>query len=656
MKREQLLINLISLFVLFVPLSAFSQISSSELGKYSYEELQLKRYANDTIAEAIVLSDIGKSYFINEEGTFYLYFERTTKYKILSEAGLKYAEISIPFYTGDTESESIESIKGSTANWENGECKVIPLVTKNNFIEKHSEYWSSKKIAMPNVKVGSVFEINYLIKSPFIFNLRSWEFQSTIPVVFSEYTTKMVPFYSYTYMLQGASKFDDYKSYEDRGVPYRFGGLEYQNMIYIFTMRNLPAFRDEEFITSSDDYIIKLKYQLATVYQLNGSKRDIMTTWPKLCDGLLDNESFGKYIKQCSKKAEEIILSLNVDTFSLESKAKLVDQYVKSNFNWNGYNSKFSNKTAKEFLLKKTGNSAEINLFLVSMLRAVGIDAQPVVLSTRDHGKIYSDYPFEDSFNYVIARGVIDNEVVFFDATEPLCSYNELPSRCINDKGLVIQEDKVEWAEIKSITGASSFYTFELFPDPINSIVNQKCKVVYNGFDAMNYRRKYVNSNEELRKSFLGDNVSNTDSLLAFNLNKIENPFELSFANNENLDFVDDKIIIRPFSDLTIDDNPMKQPVRKYPIDFIYKRTYKYRSTVTIPEGYKLIKLGEPLTINNDKITVNYNSFEKNKTIVVEAIYRFKKDVYPASDYINLKIYYDMIIDKFNQSVILGKE
>ena len=117
---------------------AFSQTAGSEFGKYSLDELQKKRFDKDTISEAAVLSDVGESFFVNDDGNIILYFKRTTRYKVFSEAGLKYAEVSIPFYIGDSESEQIVALKGNTVNIENGGIKVTPLDSKNCFVEKNN--------------------------------------------------------------------------------------------------------------------------------------------------------------------------------------------------------------------------------------------------------------------------------------------------------------------------------------------------------------------------------------------------------------------------------------------------------------------------------------------------------------------------------------
>ena len=64
------------------------------------------------------------------------------------------------------------------------ETKLDP---KNVFLENQSKYYDAKKFAIPNVKEGSVIEVFYTLESPFIFQFRSWEFQSDIPKLQSEY-------------------------------------------------------------------------------------------------------------------------------------------------------------------------------------------------------------------------------------------------------------------------------------------------------------------------------------------------------------------------------------------------------------------------------------------------------------------------------------
>lgn len=651
MKRQLLFMCFISLIQLTV-----AQNYVHEFGKFSNEEFELKKYDKDPTAEAVVIYDIGKSYFGLTDDGFVVYFERTMKIKILSKAGLKWSEISIPYYEEDNKFEEITELKGNTYNFENGQIRTSALNPKNTFKEKVNEHWYEKKFAMPDVKEGSVIEVSYKIKSPYIFNFRGWEFQNKIPVMYSEYTTKMIPFYEYQFILQGATRFSDTKKYVDPGISNRLGSIEYKDMVYVYIMKDLPAFKDEAYITSANDYIIKLDFQLCAIHRPTGANESVISTWPKLSEGLLDNEAFGKYLKSCKKKCSDIVDTMRLASKSLTQKAQIIERYVKKNFSWNGDDNLYSNKSVKSFLAGKTGNSAEINLFLAGMLNAAGIEANPVILSTRAHGKIKLDYPFLHFFNSVIVLAKIDSSTVLLDATEPLSVFTEIPSRCLNDKGLVVQKDNVAWVSLKSNSVSNIVYDLNLKIDMEKDSIIQQSKLITEGYEAIDYRNKYNTEYKKLKENLIGRNVLSSDTIKAIELNQYQKPFELSFVKKTPLEKVEDKIIISPFCNFPITENPLKQATRSYPVDLIYKRVYQYQSTITIPKGYKLLSKPENIRVSNDLIRLVISSDTQNGDVVkVVGIYEFKKDEYGPTEYVDLKNYFNKIVDKFNEKVVLVK-
>jgi len=636
---------------------AVAQNYVHEFGKYSNEEFQLQQYAKDPTAEAVVIYDIGSSHFIRNDDGFQVLFERKMKIKIFNKAGLKWAQISIPYYEESNKYEEILELKGNTYNYENGQVRISALDPNNVFNEKYNEHWYDRKFAMPDVKEGSVIEISYKIQSPYLFNFRNWDFQNKIPVIYSEYTVFMIPFYEYTNILQGANNFDGFKSYETSSYSSPFGSINYQDKAYCYVMKELPAFKDESFITSANDYIIKLDFQLSQLHRPDGSIQAIMTTWPKLSEEMIDNESFGKYINNSKKRAKEIVDGMQITTKPAIEKAKNIESFIKSKFNWNGYSDKFASKSVKEFLTAKTGNCADINLFLTGMLNAAGIEAYPVILSTRSHGKIKLDYPFSHFFNYVIVMAKIDSLLILLDATEPLSNFSEIPSRCINDAGLIIQKNKTEWMKLQSTSNSDISYNFDLRLNANKDSINQHCKLMTTGYEAIDYRRKFSTAYKDLKIKLMGTNSLSGDSLKPIDLDQIEKPFEIDFNSKVQSESIEDKIIISPFCGFTITENPLKQPVRTYPIDFVYRKSYKFQSAIAIPTGYKLMTLPEDLKINNSLVRVVYaTDIQKKDTIIVIGSYLFKKDVYPISDYSNLKSYFNGIVDKFNEKLVFVKE
>ena len=100
------------------------------------EALLQKQYPNDPVAEAAILSDMGRSFFESGDEGFTLYFERKTRVKIYKKAGLKWGEVEIPFYFSNDGIERIYDIVGTTYNFENSQIKSTPLAINKKLEEK----------------------------------------------------------------------------------------------------------------------------------------------------------------------------------------------------------------------------------------------------------------------------------------------------------------------------------------------------------------------------------------------------------------------------------------------------------------------------------------------------------------------------------------
>lgn len=645
------------IFVVISIASCFAQTFIHEFGKYSQEEFTFNKYDKDPTAEAVVIYDIGNSYFTMGNDGFELIFERKMKIKILTKAGIDWAQIEIPFYIENNRSEQIEELKGNTYNYENAKIRVSPLDPLNAHDEKINEHWINRRFAMPDVKEGSVIEVYYKIRSPYFFNFRNWEFQNKIPVIYSEYSARMIPFYEYIYILQGTTKFDSSRTYTVTSSTSPFRGITYDDNVYSFVLKDVPAFKDESYITSSDDYLIKIDFQLAAIHYPEGNVQPIMSTWEKLSDELLDDVSFGRFISSCKKKGKDIVDTMKFESPSLSAKAQRIEKFIKSNINWNGYSSKFASQSVKDLLNKKTGNSADINLLLTGLLNYAGIEANPVILSTRDHGKIKTDYPFLQFFNYVAVLAKLDSTTVLLDASEPFSNFSEIPARCINEKGLVVKKGKAEWTNLKSKSISHESYYIDLTLSKNIDSLKQACRLVTSGFEAIYYRNKYTSSYNDLKTSFISKDQTTNDSIFANNLKAINQPFEMKFSINESTEIVDGKVIISPFSTFPISKNPLVQPTRSYPVDMIYRKTKNFETIINLPDGYKLLSKPVDMKVNNGLVKIVFTTENTDPThIKVTGIYEFKKDVYDPAEYAEIKRYLKMIVDKFSEKIVIDKQ
>lgn len=654
----------------FLPLIVSGQDFSREFGKIGQEEINLKYYPKDPLAEAVVLFDIGDSRFTDTPDYEYnIEFTRIRRVKVFTNAGVKYAEVAIPFYVDvNGKSETVKSLEAYCYNWENGQLNRYSLDPTTVFTEKVNDRWSRRKFVVPNVKPGSVIEYKYVLESPFLFNLPVWRFQDHIPTIFSKCVVRMIPFYEYTFIVQGTNRFDSQTQVRDSqqrtwgtleranyGLDVGYG-LRFQDLINTYVMKDVPAFRDESYITSDEDYLIKLDFQLSKLIPPNGRNTEIISTWPKLVQDMIKEDHFGKYIKSAGKSASKILESKkDISGGSQTEKSKALINYVKTAFKYENNGSIYCSKSPREFLDQKKGNSAEINLFLVALLKEAGIDASPVILSTRDHGRLIVNYPFLHYFNHVIVQVTADGQEFLCDATDNYSGYDRIPSNCINDKGLIIQEGDVRWANLNrdynSIDNKS--VTLEILPESLKAAL--KMVIEAKEFDASWYRNKFSNDTSGLKEYFTKKGIETINKITSSNFESNDLPYTIACEGTSDIEQLNDKLIISPYLEFYSKENTLTQDTRNYPVDLTYSNTESYNCEIKIPDGYKVLTLPEGFSLDNDLVKIRTNYVVSGNKINISSEYGFKKAVYPPSDYRNIKSYFDIIAKKFNEQIVLVK-
>lgn len=652
------------ILVVFAAIALFSSVFAAEPnysfqpGKLTQYEADLAEYENDKDAEAVVIYEFGENRFRGDDSYgFILHKNKKTKIKILKEAGLDYADFEIPVYVEGVRAEELHINSAVVYNYDsaNGLIKT-ELDRKKVFTEKINDRWVLKKFTMPAVKPGSIIELDYTIRTPYFFNMGRWNFQKRIPVVYSRLKYRAMPYYVYSYILVGANDLDEFDS-DILSDEQRFGNLVYKEVEYIFGMKNIPAFKDEEFISSPKNYMISLNFQLSTIHSPHGGTREIMSKWPQLCNDFLKSEDFGKYVNDSEKRGKKILPEMGIENLSPEEKLKAITLYVKSIYNWNGECRRFASDKLSVFINKKTGSSADINLFLTGLLKAAGLDVYPILLSTRDNGAISKLHPFESFFNYVVAMVTIDGKRYFIDATEPMLYYTSLPERCMNVEGLVIKPKSEEWVVIyeEEFSVLEKTFAMKIYPDLGKIDVNSD--FIASGNKAFDFRKIYMNKSENLvdylKKSY---NLDVTSAIAVENAQELEEPFSFSFDFNAPVERVDNKLFVVPFCGLSLANNLFRQNSRTLPVDLMYFRGEKYKSVIEIPEGYKVESLPRKANVDNRVIVFTYEINVVDNTIEIVSDYNFKKVIYAPEEYIVLRNLVKIVIDKLSENIVLAKE
>lgn len=649
---------LISTFILSTACYAQERFSMDE-NRVTQYEMDMTEYPEDPEAEAVVIYEKGDYRFVfdDREG-FKLRMTIHTKIKILSQAGEKYATFEIPLYASDSRrAEEVDKISGVTYNWEGGNLIKTEFIPRGNvFDEKVHERRSLKKFTLPNVKTGSVIEVKYTIQTPFFVNMRAWEFQKKIPVVYSFLRYRAIPFYEYVFTATNLEHFDERDSKRLlREITH--GSLTYGEMEHTFGLKNIPAFRDEEFIASSSDYMQALHFQLARIYHPRGGKEDYMSTWEGLSDELLKHiPSFGKYIKDARKESKKILPTLQLDEATESEKIDKILDYVKQNFNWDGFYGRSASQKVSDFVKTRRGNVGDINLFLVGMLTEAGLNVTPSILSTRNYGKINKNYPFIQYFNYTMGLVMLeDGNVVFVDATEPMLPNKVIPLRVTNTDALLVSKEP-KWGLTRQRT--NSYLQKELTIN-IKSKQNVEVNAVYTstGEAAYNHRAKYMGKEDNLIKYLKQyEDIDVKDGVKTINFSTLNKPFQMEFSFSTIAEGNNEKIFINPFVNLFSKDNLFKQKSRTYPVDFNEMMTRQYFAKINIPEGYEIEFIPESMNMNDGLMSMIYSHELKEDGVEVNFAYGFLDYVYAADKYSTLKENYTKLLSKLSEMIVFRKK
>ncbi len=606
-------------------------------------------------APAVVLFDKAEAKFINETDGFVIYFKRHKRVKIFNEAGFNNGEVSISLYQSERDLETVENLKATTYYYNGKTIEETELDPKNVYKEPINKYWYQKKFALPNLQEGCVIDYSYTVRSPYMFQLPDWDFQSDIPTIYSEYITYMIPFFSYRYRAQGFANFDIFEK-DDSGSEKQYLNIKYKDLKITFALKNIPSFKDESFISSKEDYIKKIDFQLYEYNSPYGGTTKIMTDWAGLTKDFLDYTTFGRYIKKAEKVGTKEFSHLAA--LAQDEQIDAVLDYIKSNYKPNGIINKYASKTIKEFTNEKTGNSANINLLALGILKSLGINAKPVLISTRDHGKVTDSFPFSDLFNDVLILIETDDKVRLLDATDAYCPNDMVPAYCCNGKGYIIENGSERWININnkipSIHNVSLNYTI----NPENSTLSGLANVKSTGHISINEEKKYNTDTENFNKYIEDNGLTIKDDIEKIESDKSpKKNFQYQFDFSSDVSVIEDQIIFSPLLKFPVQENPFKQNKRDLPIDLIYPKIISYQAQIKIPEGYKIDQLPSSLTRNSKNITANYKVITNpDGVILITANYQLKKAVYPASTYREIQLLYKLIVENFNQSIVLTRD
>ncbi len=534
------------------------------------------------------------------------------------------------------------------------------LDKKQIFNERKNKYLTLTKFTMPNLKEGSVIEYSYRLYIQSVFNFKTWEFQSDIPKLHSEYIAFLPAIYNYNVVIRGPLKLTSNKG-EISKECLRISGTPIDCSKMAFVMENIPAFVEEEHMTAASNFKSAIYFELSDIQMLNGAKQNITKTWKDVDYELTSNSSFGGLLKK-KDAFKEVMPELLKNTTDELDKAKTVYEYIKKNIKWNNFYGISSENTVKKTLESHTGNIADVNLCLIAALGAAGLDAEALILSTRENGIVNNLFPVISDFNYVVAKVNIGTQSYLLDASDPLLPFGLLPLRCINDRGRVINLKKPSyWYDLKASQKESTRYNLTATLGKDGKIKGEL--IIYSlGYAALNKRKQileassiaeYVEKMDERMPKIhiLKHEIVNLDSL---DLNLAEK-YEVEIEAFEKMD--NQQLFFNPFFIGRTTKNPFNLNERTYPVDLGAATENRITLSIKLPDDYVLADQPKDLSIALPNKDGRYltQTMLTDHTLIFNQLFQLNKPIYMSDEYLGLKEFYSRIIQLQKTDIVLKK-
>lgn len=647
--------SLFTFFSIVIALSA-SYAQNVNFGKVSKAELQEKFHPKDSATSAAILyrKESINFRFLPNQG-----FQQERKVhqriKIYNKEGFDWATQKVYLYKGTGQKESLYGLKGFSYNLVNGKVEKVKLKSDGKFIDEYSEYTNVNSFTLPNVKEGTVIEYQYTITS-LRASIDDIIFQFSIPMNKLDIRIATPEYYIYNkqYNFQASYLPKLVESTKNTTVPF-----DYKINISTVNEVDIPALREEAYSGNYNNYRSKMAMEL-TAY-LNANKvieKTFSSSWGEVSKTIYNNENFGGQLGKYSiyKDDLENLLAGVEDDFE---KAILVENFVKSRVKWNGRFGKYAQNGVRSAYKNGEGNDADINLLVISMLRSRGVNANPVILSTRDNG--IPLFPSREGLNYVICSVESDGKMLLIDATEQYSTNNILPRRVLNWQGRLIENEKLSrWINIKPSKMSVETTMLNVTIDDDFTVSGKVAKRLTN-YIAYFYRNRYASmTNEDHIKSLEKDkgaieiNELNTD-----NVKNITQPIKINYKYelSDGIDEVGDKIYFSPMLFFATKENPFKLEERQYPIDFVIPYEDKYLINIKLPEGYSVESLpnSEVLEFNDSNVKFSYLIKQSASILQLKVELDIVNPLILPKDYKGFKDFYSKIVEKQAEQVVLTK-
>lgn len=643
-----------------IPLHA--QIAgSSVFGNVTLADMNMSSYPADTSAAAVVLQ---KQRLVDISLTGELEPRRVEtvyrRIKILKESGKDRADFQLLCYRSSNVVESIRVSTACTCNMEDGQ--IVRSYLSKEDIHEDDPYDNVHRytFSLPNVRVGSVLEVVFVLESPRYWDVGRLDLQEDIPVMKAgvevsypscfEFNRIKVGYLDFSHAMRSRTEFFQVR-----------GGPSY-DMLYVtdvISASNLPAVEADENCFCPSQYGLAVQYEMDKVNLPGVFERDFSTTWERVDDAFVKEG----LLKACAtklkfaKEVEAAAAAAEDEDACIAALRALVLSKVRPNGN-------LRRLPALSAALKKgEGSSADLNALFASALSQCGYKAEPVMVKTRNRGIVLESLPSADMFDsFILAVTTPSGRKCFVDALSDAGYIDVLSPQLLSDHGRIVREKgKGEWVDL----GASAKGLLnEYVKWTVGTDGSLTGAYSVNAYQEASFDMKDEFNEAEDEASFIDGLEKLTGGELSdFKAEQMEDwspscAFSCT-VSHEPAGPSGDRIYVRPFVRPYHTLESFRATRRSVPVDFRYPEQIRFTANITIPEGYTVEELPQAVSLVENLSGCRAQmkvSFDGNQTVSLSYVYGSDAMQVLPDGYVHLRAFWGKMCELYDTVIVLKRQ
>jgi len=628
-------------------------------GKVDKADLEMTTCGFEKDANAEVLIDKAELYYDQSFNVITDYQERI---KIFNDNGKSHADITIPFEGGDR-AEYISGLQAETINEDNGAITIIKLDKKQVFTKNVNSVNSEMIFTFPDVKAGSIIEYKYTLTSNNPLYIPTWYFQETgAPVRFSQLETKIPDLLYFSTQSKSRLRLTKHtNTQESATLGAGADAITYSVYCDKREMDSIPSLTDEPYMSSANDNLASIGFILTTIKPINGFVKTWSDTWAKVGNDLIDDDDFGRQLKK-NLTNQDVILNQAKTLKTDDEKIAYIFDQVKNTMKWDGNDQWYTVDGVSKAWDNKSGNSTEINLILYDLLKKAGIKAMPMLVSTREHGKVNPAYSFIRQFNRAVVYIPVDDANKYIlDASNKYNLFDEIPANLLNSSGLYIDADHnladVVFLDKTTPVKQVIYINAEIKPDGKLSGTAQISSFSYNRINSIS---RYKTDGEKKYIDYLRDDDNNLkissikfDNMEADSLPLVQNiDFDLDLSGSD-----DNYIYVNPNLFTSLHNNIFLSANRFSDIDFGYRPNITVTGMYKMPAGYTLDAAPKSISMIMPDTSIVFRRIVgmQDGQLMVRYSIDYRKSIYFKEDYATFHEFFKKMYEMLNEQIVLKK-